>query len=347
MFKLNENYEVDRTILKCDYIRYSPADTSTINTPNSKNYINIPREDSVISLINSYLDLSFEVIQRADKSRYANGNGIRLVNLGPVALFSNLKLTTSSGKHLEDISHAHLVSLMYKLITSSRDSNDLSIGIDNSRNRRRDELALNKNIKGKYHLKIMPKDVFGFVEHQEKATYGLGYKLTLTRNKDDAVIDKAGGIADARIRIDRIHWYVPHYTPSIQKQSTLSKQILSKTHTELRYVERSVFMKEVNNQNLWNFELGSHENMNVPIWIIIGFQQRDRQDSQNLNNDTFCRLPVVSAQCIIGTEKNPDAGILLNYDDDDYSQGYHQIKEAFRALTKDSILQPYISEADF
>ena len=236
---------------------------------------------------------------------------------------------------------------MYKLITSSKDSNDLSIGFDNSRNRRRDELALNKNIKGKYHVKIMLKDVFGFAEHQEKATYGLGYKLTLTRNKDDAVIDKAGGIADARIRIDYIHWYVPHYTPSIQQQSTLSKQILSKTPTELRYVERSVFMKEVNNQNVWNFELGSQENMNVPIWIIIGFQQRDRQDSQNLNNDTFCRLPVVSAQCIIGTEKYPDGGILLNYDDDDYSQGYHQIKEAFRVLTKDDILQPYISDDNF
>ena len=139
---------------------------------------------------------------------------------------------------------------MYKLITSSKDSNDLSVGFDNNRNRRRDELALNKNIKGKYHLKIMLKDVFGFAECQEKDSYGLGYKLTLTRNKDDAVIDKANGLADARIKIDHIHWYVPHYTPSTQQQSTLSKQILSKTPTELRYVERSVFMKQVNNQNI-------------------------------------------------------------------------------------------------
>ena len=347
MFKLNENYEVDRRILKCDYIRYSPAETSTINTPNSQIYINIPREDSVISLLNSYLDLSFEVIKRADNSRYANGNDIRLVNLGPIALFSTFKLTSHSGKHLEESIHAHFVSLMYKIITSTKNSDDLSIGFDRSRARRQDEMTDNKRVKGKYHVKIMLKHIFGFAEHQEKATYGLGYKLTLTRNKDDAVIDKAGGIADARIRIDHIHWYVPHYTPSIQQQSILSKQILTKTPTELRYVERSVFMKEVNNQNLWNFELGSHENMNVPIWIIVGFQQRDRQDSQNLNNDTFCRLPVVSAQCIIGTEKYPDAGILLNYDNDDYSQGYHQIKEAFRALTKDDILPPYISEADF
>ena len=93
--------------------------------------------------------------------------------------------------------------------------------------------------------------------------------------------------------------------------------------------------------------MGSHENMNVPIWIFIGFQQRDKQESQILSFDTFCRLPVVSAQCIIGTEQFPDAGLLLIYDDDDCSQGYHQIKEAFRALTKDDILQPYVSADDF
>ena len=331
MFKLNENYKVDRRTLKCDYIRYSPAETSTINTPNSQIYINIPREDSVISLLNSYLDLNFEVIKKADDSRYGNGNDIKLVNLGPIALFSNFKLITSSGKHLEDISHVHLVSLMYKLITSSKESDDLSIGFDRSSARRREEMTTNKNVNGKFHLRIMLKDVFGFAEGQEKPTYGLGYKLTLTRNKDEAVIDKVAGIAEARIKIDHIHLYVPHYTPSMSQQAIMSKQILNKTPTELRYVERPVFMKEVINQNLWNFELGSQENMNVPIWIIIGFQQQDRQDSQNLNNDTFCRLPVVSAQCVIGTEKYPDAAILLNYDDDDYSQGYHQIKEAFRA----------------
>ena len=87
---------------------------------------------------------------------------------------------------------------MYKLLRSSKDSDDLSISFDRSRNRRKDELAQNKRVKGKYHLKIMLKDVFGFAECQEKATYGLGHELTLTRDKDEAVIDKANGIADAR-----------------------------------------------------------------------------------------------------------------------------------------------------
>ena len=74
------------------------------------------------------------------------------------------------------------------------------------------------------------------------------------KNKGDTVLDESAGIADARIKIDHIHWYVPPYTPSIQQQGILSKQILSKTPTELRYIERFVFMKEVKNHNLCNFE---------------------------------------------------------------------------------------------
>ena len=100
MFKLDENFEVDRQILKCEYICYSPAETSTINTPNSQIYINIPREDSVISLLNSYLHLNFEVSKKADKSSYGDNIDIRLVILVSFVLFSNFKLTASSGKTL-------------------------------------------------------------------------------------------------------------------------------------------------------------------------------------------------------------------------------------------------------
>ena len=50
MFKLSENYAVDRRILKCDYIRYPPGQTSTKNTLNSQIYINRPRKASVFSL---------------------------------------------------------------------------------------------------------------------------------------------------------------------------------------------------------------------------------------------------------------------------------------------------------
>ena len=112
MFKLSEKYSINRDILKCDYIRYSRSEISTINITISQVYINMPREDSVISLLNSYFELNFDVLHAANNNRYVDGNDIKLVNLGPYALFSNYKLTTSSGKHLENIDHAHIVCLM-------------------------------------------------------------------------------------------------------------------------------------------------------------------------------------------------------------------------------------------
>ena len=56
MFKLNENFEINKNLSKCYYIHYSPSEISTINTANSQVYIKIPREDSVILLLNSYLE---------------------------------------------------------------------------------------------------------------------------------------------------------------------------------------------------------------------------------------------------------------------------------------------------
>ena len=93
--------------------------------------------------------------------------------------------------------------------------------------------------------------------------------------------------------------------------------------------------------------MGTQEGIYIPILIFTVFQQSDRGHDQNLNNDAFCRLPVNSAQCFIGSERYPVSAILLNFDYDDYSQGYGQIKEAFRALTKRNRLQTYISEDDY
>ena len=93
----------------------------------------------------------------------------------------------------------------------------------------------------------MIKEFFGFGEHQEKATYGLGYKSTLAMTSNAAVLNKAQAIAIAEIVIGNIDWYVPHYSPSILHQAIIYKQILKNTPKELQYVERSLFMINVKN----------------------------------------------------------------------------------------------------
>ena len=50
-------------------------------------------------------------------------------------------------------------------MSSAEDSNVLFIGFDRDRGRRQRELTNNKNQKGRYHVRIMLKDVFGFAEY--------------------------------------------------------------------------------------------------------------------------------------------------------------------------------------
>ena len=54
-----------------------------MNTGNTEMYINIPREDSVISLLNCYLDKNLDIFHAANPdNRYVDNDKIRLVNLG-------------------------------------------------------------------------------------------------------------------------------------------------------------------------------------------------------------------------------------------------------------------------
>ena len=94
---------------------------------------------------------------------------------------------------------------------------------------------------------------------------------------------------------------MPHRTPSTEQQYLLSEQIFVETPTELRS-KQTLSMKDVKIENLWAFELGSREKSFVPFWIFVGFQERDRQNSRNLNNDTFCRLPFTKSQRISRTK---------------------------------------------
>ena len=61
----------------------------------------------------------------------------------------------------------------------------------------------------------MPRDAFGFAEHHEEAFKCLGYKLLLTGNNENSVLNNDNATKLDKIKICGIEWYVPQYTPSI------------------------------------------------------------------------------------------------------------------------------------
>ena len=77
---------------------------------------------------------------------------------------------------------------MYIIISSSRHSDDLSVRFHRSIEAPEREMTKKKTTKGNYHVRIYPKDIFGFASNQDVCTYGLGYKLTKRRNSDTNIL---------------------------------------------------------------------------------------------------------------------------------------------------------------
>ena len=88
-FNLKNTKKLSRELYKSDFYRYIPSSLATVNNNNSNITINLHREDSYISLQNSYILINFEVTHN-DDTKYANGDAISLVNLGPVAFLVRL-----------------------------------------------------------------------------------------------------------------------------------------------------------------------------------------------------------------------------------------------------------------
>ena len=63
-------------------------------------------------------------------------------------------MTSSCGKEIEENDNALVFCLMHKIISISRDSDDLSIGFHRSNEVRKKELTNNKRNKGNYHVRI-------------------------------------------------------------------------------------------------------------------------------------------------------------------------------------------------
>ena len=149
--------------------------------------------------------------------------------------------------------------------------------------------------------------------------------------------------------IKDIGWYIPHYVPSIENQQLVMDQILYKDPTELSYTERNIFRKDVNTNSSWTFELGNaggscrgSSGIESPTFVIVGFQARNKIDSQVHDNAVFDRLPISNAVCKIGSEKYPDDGIECDYDRDKYDQAYSEIENFYHLHSETNLLKPFI-----
>ena len=141
----------------------------------------------------------------------------------------------------------------------------------------------NETIKGNYYVRSKIKYVFGFADHQDNCTYGLGDKLTFRRDSDNLVSIHPAGASDAakiaiaeEVILDDISQYVPHYTPILSNQKLVLGHLVSRAALRLPYGKRSSCMKNISTENNWTFELDVGDGIGIPFCVIVGFTQRDQ-----------------------------------------------------------------------
>ena len=83
MFKLSAFQKIEKSILSCDYNRYLLESLIQTDTVFIQVLIDKAGEDSVISIIDSFLKLNFDVVIAADNRAYTADNDINLVDIGP------------------------------------------------------------------------------------------------------------------------------------------------------------------------------------------------------------------------------------------------------------------------
>ena len=105
-----------------------------------------------LPLKDSYLEKEIDALRGNQNERFLAADKKRLANLGPIILFSDYKLSSSSGKEIEQIDQAHIACLLYNILTSPRDYEDLSIGFTREIIIRAEERIAIKRNHGNFHV---------------------------------------------------------------------------------------------------------------------------------------------------------------------------------------------------
>ena len=72
-----------------------------------------------------------------------------------------------------------------------------------------------------------------------------------------------------------ISFWIPHCTPSVIQQHLLSENVITKIPNELFYIEEPSTSKDVQQQLEGNFDLQVDEGNVLPLFIMVGFQQKN------------------------------------------------------------------------
>ena len=197
---------------------------------------------------------------------------------------------------------------------------------------RKNYIIVNSDPKGSFSFKIPLKHIFGFCEDYDKEVYGFKHNLTLTRNDDNDVIfraanDAAGNaVANGKIVLSKISWFMPHVTPTDGNKMELYKIIERKEELPVGYRMIQCDTASIPRTNSFSWRLSVKSSPEVPRFIIVGFQT-GKTNSQTENISTFNNVNVSNIYVMLNSIKYPTADYNISFLSQKFSRVYGNTAE--------------------
>ena len=197
-------------------------------------------------------------------------------------------------------------------------------------NSRRYHIIVNSVPVGSFNIKIPLKHIFGFCEDYDKILYGLKHTLTLTRNDDNDAIfkpanDGAGGvIADGKIILDKISWFMPHVIPADKYKMELYKIIERKEKIPVGYRMIQCDSASVPQSTSFSWRLSVKSSPEIPRFIIVRFQT-DKSGSQLQNPSIFDNVNVTNIYAMLNSTRYPTTDYNISFPAQKISRVYGDV----------------------
>ena len=334
----------DDSIDRYEEIAYEPVAGTNLNASGQDIRLTIETQDIFTHPSESFLIIEGRLL-KADNNSYGNNDLISLTNNGMMHLFKRIQYDLS-GQEIENIEHPGQATTMLGLLkyphdfSKSKGLNQLwykdttinAAEANSGWNIRRYYIIVNADPKGTFSFKIPLKHIFGFCEDYDKVVYGLKHNLTLTRNDDNDAIFRAannaagGAVANGKIRLDKVSWFMPHVTPADKDKMELYKIIERKEKLPVGYRMIQCGSASIPQATSFSWRLSVKSSPEVPRYIIVGFQT-NKIGNQEQNPSLFNNVNVSNIYVMLNSMRYPTTDYNISFLAQKFSRVYGDVAE--------------------
>ena len=342
----------DDSIDKYEEIAYEEIAGTNLNAPGQDIRLTIETQDIFTYPSESYLIVEGYLEKNLNPPNVLVYNPatdlITLTNNGIMHLFKRIRYDLS-GQEIENLVHPGQATTMLGLLkypddfSKSKGLNQLwykdtniNATIDANGNAGfgvRRHYIFDSDPVGTFSFRIPLKHIFGFCEDYDKIVYGLKHNLTLTRNNNDDAIyrndnDTAGvAVANGRVILTKISWFMPHVMPADQYKMELYKIIERKKKIPVGYRMLQCDSASVpEHSTSFSWRLSVKSSPEVPRFIIIGLQA-GKSGNQEQNPSIFDKANISNIYAMLNSTRYPTVDYNIDFVKNKFSRVYGDAAE--------------------